>query len=217
MTYKFWTNVGVAMASTAGMGAAIPIAGISKANPAVVTYTGGTNPANGDVVLLTVAGMTQVNRRPFKIANVSTGAKTFELVGEDSTSYSTLGASGNSFQVVTMNTAFSTLSEPQGSGGEPVFEDTTLIHESQDTQAVVSASAQSYSFTSKWIPNDTALVEANKAFKQRTPRVVAITFSDLSVFMFSGYVIAAMLPNASGKKVTTQVGFSLEAAGTGYA
>ncbi len=216
MTYKFWTNVGVAMASSAGLGAAVSVSGITKANPAVLSYTG-TDPSNGDVVMLSVSGMTQVNRRLFKVANVNTTANTFELQGEDSTAYSTLAASGNSFQLVTFNTSFSTLSEPQGSGGDPVFEDTTLIHDAGDTQAVVSSSAQSYEFTSKWLPGDAALVEANKAFNQRSPRPVKITFADGSTFMFSGYVIAPLLPATSGKKVTTKVGFSLEAAGTSYA
>jgi len=216
MTYKFWTNVGVAMASAAGIGAAVPITSISKASPGVLGYTG-TDPANGDVVLLTVSGMTQVNKRLFKVANVNTTANTFELAGEDTTAYSTFSAAGSSFQVITFNTAFATLSEPEGSGGDPVFEDTTLIHDAADTQSVVSSSAQSYGFTSKWLPGDAALVEANKAFNQRSPRPVRITFADLSTFMFSGTVIAPMLPSTSGKKVTTKVGFALEAAGTSYA
>lgn len=54
---------------------------ISNTNPAVVTYTG-VDPANGDWVYITgVTGMTEMNGRFVKVANVNTTAKTF--VAED--------------------------------------------------------------------------------------------------------------------------------------
>src|SRR3990167_7055695 len=46
------------------------ITGISKANPAVLTYSGADTYANGDRVFVSgVVGMTQVNNREFKVAN----------------------------------------------------------------------------------------------------------------------------------------------------
>lgn len=62
------------------------ITGITKADPGVVT-SAGHGLANGDRVWLDVAGMTEVNRRSFPIANVTTD--TFELSGENTTSYGT--------------------------------------------------------------------------------------------------------------------------------
>jgi hypothetical protein len=57
----------------------LTITNITQANPAVLTYTG-TDPANGDHVDVSgVVGMTQVNGRRFKVANVNGGANTFEL------------------------------------------------------------------------------------------------------------------------------------------
>ena len=68
------------------------ITNITQANPAVVTvashgYTNGT-----DVWINSVGGMTQLNCRRFRIANVTTN--TFELSGVDSTSYTTYTSGG---------------------------------------------------------------------------------------------------------------------------
>lgn len=71
------------------------ITGITKANPAVVTYTGSDTFADGDrVVISGVIGMTEVNNREFTVANVNTGANTFELSGINSTGYTTYVSGG---------------------------------------------------------------------------------------------------------------------------
>jgi hypothetical protein len=216
MAYKFWTNVGVSMCSAAGIGVAQAVTVITKANPAVLTYVG-TDPANGSYVLLRVAGMTEVNARVFRVANVNGAGNTFELEGVDSTLYNTLVVSGSNMYPLTFNTAFNTLSEPAASGGDPVFEDTTLIHDPVDTQAAVSSSAQGYSFTSVWDPANAALIEANKAFVTRSTRPIMITFADATRYIFNGYVAAPLAPTVNGRKVTTPVSVSLEATGTFYA
>lgn len=213
--YKFWTNVSVAMASLAGLGAAIPINSISKASPAVLNYTG-ADPANGDIVLLKVNGMTQLNNRLFRVASVDSGANSFQLEGVDSTLFRTFIAAGSTFQVVTFNTEFSTLSEPTAGGGDPVFEDTTLIHDPEDTQEVVSSSPQTYGFSSVWDPTNPALIEANRAFVTRTPRPIRVTYADGSFYLAYATFSAPLAPGASGKKVSTPVNLSLKATGTSY-
>lgn len=71
------------------------ITGITKANPAVLTYSGSDTYANGDRVAISgVVGMTQVNNREFAVANVDTGANTFELSGVNSTAYDTYTSGG---------------------------------------------------------------------------------------------------------------------------
>ncbi|TXH10046.1 MAG: hypothetical protein E6R04_06340 [Spirochaetes bacterium] len=81
------------------------ITGISKANPAVVTYSGSDTYANGDEVFISgVVGMTQVNGRFFRAANVNAGANTFELTDTDgnninSTSYTTYSSGGTVAEV----------------------------------------------------------------------------------------------------------------------
>jgi hypothetical protein len=64
------------------------ISGITNANPAVLTYVGADTFANGDEVFISgvVGPIGQyVNGRNFKVANVNTGAKTFQLNFMDGT------------------------------------------------------------------------------------------------------------------------------------
>ena len=211
---KFWSNVSVQMASAAGMATAQVISGISKANPAVATYEG-ADPTNGDWVLLSVGGMVEVDRLLVRVANVNAAGNTFELEGVDSTLYKTF-ASG-SFQKITLDRSFVTLSEPQAGGGEPIFEDTTTIHDAKDRQAIVSSSPESYSFTSKWDPSNAALIEANRAFRTKSPRCFVVTFADNTKYAFIGTLAAPMQPAASGRKVTTPVAIAVENTGTFYA
>jgi len=78
-----------------GSGSSQNITGITKANPAVVTYAGGDNFSNGDKVFIRdVIGMTQVNDIVFTVANVNTASNTFELSGVDSAAYSTWVSDG---------------------------------------------------------------------------------------------------------------------------
>jgi len=66
------------------------ITGITQANPGVLTYAG-ADPANGDWMYLTgIGGMTQLNGKTVKVANVNAGANTFELDEIDGTNISTL-------------------------------------------------------------------------------------------------------------------------------
>jgi hypothetical protein len=79
--------------------AAFTITGITQANPGVVTYTG-ADPSNNEWVFITgVVGMTEVNNRAFKVANVNAGANTFELSGENTNPH-TAYVSGGQFTLV---------------------------------------------------------------------------------------------------------------------
>lgn len=74
----------------------LTVTNITQANPAVLTYTG-TDPANGDHVDVSgVVGMTQVNGRRFKVANVNAGANTFELQDVDGTNVNSSAYTGYS-------------------------------------------------------------------------------------------------------------------------
>lgn len=77
----------------------LSVSNISNANPAVVTVdaTALTNAglANGDLVFFyDVAGMTQLNKNTYTVANINLAAGTFSLQGIDSTTYGTF-TSGN--------------------------------------------------------------------------------------------------------------------------
>lgn len=71
------------------------ITGITQANPAVVTYSGADSYNNGDeIYIASVVGMTEVNGLVFTVANVNTGANTFELLGVNSTTYTAYSSGG---------------------------------------------------------------------------------------------------------------------------
>lgn len=208
MALKFWTNQTVNMQSA--IGAAQTITAISKASPGVVT-TSGTLPTNGQYVLLEVTGMTQANLRLFKVAGAS--GTTFNI-GVDTTAFGTF-ASGN-FKVVTLGLSFNSLRDIQSSGGDPVFEDTTTIHDPEDTQAIVSSSPQSFAATADWDPTDATLIAANTAFVTRAARGFRFADPDGSEYLFYSYVNAPLSPQVSGKKKVTPLSLSLRASGTAY-
>ncbi len=81
------------------------ITGITKANPAVVTYSGADNFSNGNTVFLDgIIGMIELNDAEYTVANVNTGTNTFELLGVDTTGFSTYTSAGT-VQKVTDNPA----------------------------------------------------------------------------------------------------------------
>ena len=87
------------------------ITGITKANPGVVTSTA-HGYSNGDTVVISgVVGMTEVNGKRFKVANVA--ANTFELQTIDGTnvntsSYTTYSSGGVANRVYTLTTTYLT-------------------------------------------------------------------------------------------------------------
>lgn len=77
------------------------ITGVTKANPAVVTYSGTDVISNGDKLLVRdVAGMVQINNRVVTVANLDTGANTFECSGLDSSSFTTYASGGSVRKVI---------------------------------------------------------------------------------------------------------------------
>ena len=85
------------------------ITAVTKANPAVVTYTGSDTYANGDKIKITgVLGMTELNNREFTVANVNIAINTFELSGVDSsayTAYTSAGTVAEIYQITSPYTA----------------------------------------------------------------------------------------------------------------
>jgi len=96
------------------------ISGITNANPAVLTYVGADNYANGDEVLIAgvVGAMGQfVNGRTFKVVNVNVGAKTFELdymdgTDVDSTAFGAYGSAGTIAEIYTIVSPFAVADLP---------------------------------------------------------------------------------------------------------
>jgi hypothetical protein len=80
------------------------ITGITQANPAVVTVSSHGYSNGDDVWINSVVGMTQLNNRRFRIANVTTN--TFELQGVNSTGYTAYASAGTAADVFEIASPF---------------------------------------------------------------------------------------------------------------
>lgn len=196
-TAIFWSNVGIDVQSA--IGTAINLSAITKATTGVCTYTGSTAPAVGDYVFMSVNGMYQVNDRVLRVANVNTVAKTFELEGEDTTSYDTF--TSGSFQVLTFGSSFSTVQNINVSGGEPEFADVTTIHDNVRKRTPTITSPLSLSMTNLYDLTDAGFIECNKAYKAKAKRAIRLRFGTGAKMVLIGYCSAAGLPAGQAQGV----------------
>lgn len=197
MGTKTWTNVQVAMQSA--LASAKTITGITKANPAVVTSTA-HGYINGDILILSVMGMWQVDTQTVRVANQT--ANTFELEGVDSTAFDTF-TSGNA-QAITFGTTFSTMGDFTTSGGDFEMIDITTVHDSNKKTIPGAASAIECSGNFNWDPADAGQIAMKNASQARVLRAMKIQFSDGSKWYFTGYPGYAGNPAGSaGAKVTS--------------
>ena len=208
-----WVKVGVAMQTV--LAAAQTITGISKASPAVVTHSG-TDPTNGDYVLITAEGMDQVNARVFRVSNVNAGSDTFELEGEDSTLFDTF--TSGSFQVITFGASFSTILGLQGSGGDFNMVDVTTIHDNVRKEVPGFANPITYSADSLWDLSDGALAACKAASDNQALRAFRLTFANSKKTLFNGYVGFTGMPlGNAGDKVTCPLQITMFGRPTHYA
>lgn len=88
------------------------ITNVTQASPGVLTYTGSDEFSNGDKVFIeNVVGMTDLNNNEYLVANVNTGANTFELQELDSTNldttvFSAYTSGGTVYRIVENATPF---------------------------------------------------------------------------------------------------------------
>lgn len=208
---SLWTKVAVDVQSA--LATAVEISGISKANPAVVTHAG-ASPVNGDYVVLDVEGMSDVDGRVFRVANVT--STTFELEGCNSTSFDAF--SSGDFQVVTFGTSMTTATGLQASGGDFDFIDVTTIHDNIRKQVPGVASPAVYSFESLWDVADGALQAFKDASDNQALSAVKFTFANGQKVVFNGYIGATLLPVGNAQdKVTTSVVITMFGRPTVYA
>lgn len=103
---RFYRNNGPVLLTTQA------ITGITKANPAVVTYGGADTYANGDDVEISgIVGMTQLNGRRVRVANVNAGANTFEITdlggtNINSSAYTAYSSGGTIAEAYTVTTTY---------------------------------------------------------------------------------------------------------------
>lgn len=196
MAAIFWSNVGVSVQTA--LATAQTISSISKANPGVVTYVG-TDPSNGDYVVLDVVGMYQVDDRIFRVANVNTGSNTFELEGEDTTDYDTF--TSGTLQIITFGASMSTAQNIQVSGGDPEYADVTTIHDNIRRRVPTITSPMSIALDAIYDLTDSAQTELRAAHRALSPRAIKLSFSNSNKMLFTGYVSASGVPTGNAQGV----------------
>ncbi len=210
-TVSLWSDVTVAMQSA--LATAVTITGITKASPGVVSHSG-TDPSDGDFVLLNCTGMSEIDGRVFRVTGQASGS--FSLEGEDTTEFGTF--SSGSFEVITLGTTLDTVTDLSSSGGDFNFIDTTTIHGNVATQIPGVASASSFTFTNIWDVADAGLAAMKSASDSKTERAFKFTFSNGQIMAFNGYVGASLLPGGSAQdKVTTSTVITMYGSPTYYA
>lgn len=206
-----WSNVAVA-AQTA-LATAKDISAITKANPGVATSTA-HGLSNGDVVLLRVTGMRQLDYMIVRVANVDTNS--FELEDIDTTSFGTF-VSGTA-QVVTFGAEAATFQDVNPSGGEAQPIQANTIHIDYDIELPGNKTALTYSFGSLWMPGDPCLLALAAADRVKGALGIRIEFATGDLVYFSARPSVSMAPGgSSGNVVTTPVSFRLAGPLTFYA
>lgn len=203
MPTSFWFNVTIEVGT---IGTAQTVTAISKANPGAVTHDGASF-AEGAYALLEVSGMPQVNNRIVRALNASVSPSEFETDELDSSNFSTF--TSGTVKPVTFSLTLSTITNVTPSGGDPEFDDTTLVHSNQRTQAVTLTSPFTVTMESLWDPSDATLTAIKTAADTNSPRAVRITFGSGARSGFYGDIGFAYLPSGTVPgKVTTSITFS---------
>lgn len=198
MSVQVWSNVAIAVESAKS--ASQTVSSITKANPAVATYVG-ADPVNGDFVLITATGMSQVDGRIFRVANVNAGGNTFELEGCDSSAFDTF--STGSFVILTFGTTLTVASNVSVSGGDFQFIDVTTIHDTVQKQIPGNASPTTFSLDCQWQPDDAGLIALKAASDAKAQKAVRITFANGYKYLVTGFIGATLSPTGSAQQVVT--------------
>ena len=202
---SLWSNVQVAIESALGSPQVIDT--ISKASPGVVTYQG-ADPTNGGYVKILCTGMNELNGRVVRVANVNTGANTFELEGISTVGFGTFSA--GTIEPVTFGVTMTTAAGLSASGGDFSFVDTTTIHDTIASQIPGVAQPAVYTFESFWDVSDAALIALKLASDTKAQKCVRFTFANGQKVAFVGYIGASLLPVGNAQdKVTTTVAVTM--------
>lgn len=210
-----WSNVAVSMQSA--LASAVTITGITNANPGVVSWSTGTDPTNGQFVLLQVVGMgNKLLNKVVRVANVNGAGNTFELEGVDTTSFGSF--TSGTFEVITFGTSIGILRDVQGSGGEPEELDATTIHDSIRQIEFGAATAQRFSGTALWDPSDAGFVALKAASDTGAQRAFLFTFETGFKYAFYGKVFTSGVPTGAAQQIVdTPIAITVRGTGTAYA
>lgn len=197
-------NSGIKMYMQSAIAAAKTLTGMTNAAPGVFTSTA-HGYANGDIVLLEVPGVPEINNGLFKIVNVATN--TFNIAdvdgatGMDTTSFGVF--SSGTAKKLTLGTGISGVSDFSPSGGEIKTTPATTVHDNIDIDVVSGATALSYGLTMQWDPANAAQQAMIAAFRTRANRGFKILWPDGAYVLFYGTVGYTGAPGGGNQAVTT--------------
>lgn len=197
MAVRKWANVAVAMQSV--LAATKTITAITKAAPPVVTSTT-HGYANGNYVLLSIQGMSQLDNKVVRVANQA--ANTFECEGIDSTAFDTF--STGTAALITFGTTITSATSMAASGGDFDFIDTTTIHSNVKSQIPGLANPLNYTFDNLWDITDAAQIAMKLATDTQSQRCFRFTFGTGGpIMLFSGYVGYTGAPTGNAQDKVT--------------
>lgn len=202
--YNVWSNAQIDVETARAT--ALVITGITKASPAVVTYTG-TDPVNGDFVALTsMVGMVELNDQVLRVANVDGVSNTFQLEGIDSTLFATF-ASGSA-EVVTFGVSMTTVQDVNSGGGDFQFADLTTIHDTLQKRVPTTASPFTMQLGCLFNPADGAHIELEEANDTKSVRAIKVRWATGAKACWLAYVGASGIPTGQAQgTVKTNVSF----------
>lgn len=199
-----YTNSGLGMSMQSAAATAKTLVSVTKAAPGVFTCTA-HGYANGDIVLITSEGMTEVNKRVFELASIATD--TFQVVGPDgatgldTTNFGTF--SSGTVSKLTMGTSITGCQGFSPSGGDIKFTDSTTVHDTYDKQIVSGANALAYTLEMQWDPASAGQQAMKAAFEARTSKAFKITWPSGAYVMFYGSVGYSGAPGGDKQGITT--------------
>lgn len=200
---KIYTNSGLQMAMESAIGPAITITAATNAAPGV--FTAANTFENGNVILLEVEGMTEVNKRLYRVIAVS--VSTFQIANVGNTAgISTVGYGvfvSGTVKKLTLGTTVTGVQEFNSAGGDPKFLPTTTVMDKVDTQIIVGANAVTYNLVMQWDPADVAQAAMIAAFDTGASRGFQIKWPDGRLCLFYGSVGYAGIPGGASQGVTT--------------
>ncbi|MYZ44216.1 phage tail protein [Schauerella aestuarii] len=194
MTVRLPNGAIVSIASTYGV--AVPVTGISNANPAVVSApTHGF--ADGAIVEVN-SGWSSLAGRIGRVADADAG--TFELDGVNTTSVIRYPAGGGAGTARSVSgwTQISQVLESASSGGEQQFYNYSFLEDTGDERQIPTIrSAMQMTLT---IADDDTLAHypvLTQANDDRTPRAVRFQLPSGSIILFNAYVSMSKMPSTT--------------------
>lgn len=185
------------------------LTGISKANPAVVTYSG-TDPVDGDYIALKdLFGMTEFEDALVKAANVVGGSNTFETQDQSSIGYGTF-VSGN-MSIITLATEINIGTGFSFTGFDQQFAEYNLLKDKITRKFPTTTSAGGIEIPAIWDPQDAGMAVLSAAADTAQRLGFKVLFTDGLEMLFFGYVGASGMPKADSNNgiITTNISVTM--------